>query len=276
MDTESSSNFFHTAIKNSFPYATNIRTPDDCSAVKPVFVVETRKRGPIICKFVDSSIAARDRSVSERLTQKGIPIPKISINGYFAQWYEVYDFNPNRTLAQHIKSHIDDDRIFETYKQALDIQAKLAECSLDDAYSYSSVGKYFSDVYKITAPVARPKFLTNIYSAMIKILSQWHNIHLVHCDLKPANIICKDDGSLDQIIDVTGIALASEEFAMISILESFPLPDLSEELMDYYDSITHRKLDRNFIRTGLKLIKKKQAFISSIRNCRKNLRSKTK
>ena len=45
MDTESSSNFFHTAIKNSFPYATNIRTPDGCSAIKPVFVVEKAVKG---------------------------------------------------------------------------------------------------------------------------------------------------------------------------------------------------------------------------------------
>ena len=276
MDTGNSSNFFHTAIKSGFPHATNIHTPEGCSPKKPIFVADTRKRGPIVCKFVDSRIAMRDKNISERLVKKGFPVPKININGYIAQWYEVYDYNPNRTLGQHLKNHIGYDRIFKTYKQALDIQARLAECSLDDVYSYSSIGKYFSDIYKITAPVARPKILTNIYSAIIKILSRWHNVHLVHCDLKPANIICKDDGSLDQIIDVTGIALASEEFAMISILESFPLPDLSEDLMDYYDGITHRKLDRNFVRTGLKLVKQKQSIQSALRKHIQNLGTKTK
>lgn len=274
MNTDSSSNFFHTAIKSSFPNATNIRTPEGCSPKKNIFVADTRKRGPIICKFVDSRIAARDKSISECLVKKGLPIPKININGYIAQWYEVYNYNKNRTLNQHIKNHLDDNQIFATYKQALDVQAKLAECCLDELYS--SFGRYFSDVYKITAPLTRPKILTNIYSAIIKILSRWHNIHLVHCDLKPDNIICKDDGSLDQIIDVTGIALASEEFAMISILESFPLPDLSEDLMDYYDGITHRKLDRNFVRTGLKLVKQKQATQSALRKFMQSLRTKNK
>ncbi len=254
--------FFHAAIKNSFPNATNIRTPDGCTPNKPIFLADTRKRGPIICKFVDSRIATRDKQVSENLTRKGFNIPKINIHGYFAQWYEVYKYNPNPTLAEFIAKLPGDDKIFDTYKQVLDFQAQLSESSLDEIYS--SRGKYFYDVYKISPTVARPKALFN---AIIKATSQYHNVRLLHCDLHPANIICKKDGTLDQIIDVTGIALASEEFAMISLLDGFPLPDMSEELMDYYDSITHRKLDRKFIRAGLaarKFQKKLRAFKNDI------------
>lgn len=272
--TNNNSDFFHTAIKNSYPNATNIRHPEACPSGKRIFVADTRKRGTIVCKFVDSRIAMRDKKISERLTAKRFPVPRININGYIAQWYEVYDFNPNRTFAQHINDHMDDDKIFETYKQALDFQARLADCSLDDIYS--PVGKYFYDVYKITAPIARPKVLTNIYSVMIKILSQCNNVRLVHCDLKPANIICKKDGSLDQVIDITGIALASEEFAMISLLHDFPLPDMSDDLMNYYDKITHRKLDRQFIRTGLKLIHQKERIQNSLRAIKNAISLKTK
>ena len=266
LDTDS---FFYTAIKCGFPNANNIRHPDGCHTSKPVFVADTRRRGSVICKFVDARIAARDKQVSKKLTSMGFPLPKIDIHGYMAQWYEVYKYNPNRTFDQHIDNFMGDDKIFETYKQLLDFQARLADCSLDDIYV--AAGKYFSDVYKITAPSTRSRMLTAIYSAIIKIVSRYKNPHVVHCDLKPKNVICKPDGSLDQVIDITGIALASEEFAMISLLESFPLPDKSEELMDYYDKITHRNLNRDFIRTGLKIIRQKQKAQSTLRGIKNAL-----
>ena len=171
----------------------------------------------------------RDKQISAQLTSAGFPVPKLSTHAYIAQWYEVYNYNPNQTLKQHIQNHLSDDKIFETYKQVLDFQAKLAESSLD--YIYSPVGKYFYDVYKISPTTARPEVL---FTNIIRAASQYHNVRLVHCDLHPDNIICKEDGSLDQIIDITGIALASEEFAMISLLDNFPFPDMTEELMDYY------------------------------------------
>ena len=259
--------FFRTAIRNCFPSATNIRHPDSCPTFKPIFLADTRKRGPIICKFVDARIAARDRIISQKLVSKGMPIPTIKTHAYIAQWFEDYDYNPNHTFAEHIKNHMSDTKILETYKQMLDFQAKLADCSLDDIYV--SAGKYFSDVYEITAPSTRSRVLTQIYAVMIKILSRYHNVHVVHCDLKPNNVICNPDGSLNQVIDITGIALASEEFAMISLLDAFPLPDMREELMDYYDKITHRNLNRDFIRTGLDLIQKKYKIQSKIREFKK-------
>ncbi len=267
MDADSNSNFFHTAIKSGFPHAANIRTPRGCLPHKPIFLVDTRKRGPIICKFVDSRIAVRDKHLSERLVANGMPVPKIHLGGYLAQLYEVYNYNPKHTLAEHIKNHLDDDKIFETYKQVLDIQAKLAESSLDDIYP--STGKYFHEVYKISQTTARPKVL---FDAIIKVISLYRNVRLVHCDLHPENIICNDDGSLNQIIDIAGIALASEEFAMLSLLDNFPLPDLSEELMDYYDKITHRKLDREFIRAGLKF----RRLQKRVRNHKAFMTNKTK
>ena len=261
--------FFYTAIKCGFPNASNIRRPESCHTSKPVFIADTRRRGSVICKFVDSRIAARDKQVSKKLTSMGFPLPKIDIHGYMAQWYEVYKYNPNRTFDQHIKDSMGEDKIFETYKQLLDFQAKLADCSLDDIYVVA--GKYFSDVYKITAPSTRSRMLTAIYSTIIKIVSQYKNLHVMHCDLKPKNVICTPDGNLDQVIDVTGIALASEEFAMISLLESFPLPGKSEELMDYYDKITNRKLNRDFIRMGLKIVRQKQKVQSTLRDIKNSL-----
>lgn len=270
MQDDDKLNFFHTAIKCAFPNATNIRKPESCQANKPVFLADTRKRGPIVCKFVDARIAARDKQISAKLTERGLPVPKISTNGYIAQWYEVYRYNPNRTMKEFIAEGLDDDKIFQTYKQVLDFQAKLADSCLDDIYM--SVGKYFSEVYKMTAKIGQSKALTNIYSKLFKFLSQCHNVHLVHCDLHPLNILCKPDGSLDQIIDISGIALASEEFAMISLLDSFPLPDMYDELMDYYDNITHRELDRKFIRLGLRLRKLQK----KLRNYKNEILAKTK
>ena len=265
--SSNSSDFFYAAIKNNYPSACNIRHPLSCPPDKHIFIADTRKRGPIICKFIDSRLAMRDKQISAQLTSAGFPVPKLSTHAYIAQWYEVYNYNPNQTLKQHIQNHLSDDKIFETYKQVLDFQAKLAESSLD--YIYSPVGKYFYNVYKISPTTARPKVL---FTNIIRAASQYHNVRLVHCDLHPDNIICKKDGSLDQIIDITGIALASEEFAMISLLDNFPFPDMTEELMDYYDQITHRKLDRKFIRTGLKF----RSIQKHVRKIKTALQTKTK
>ena len=267
MTPDSNPNFFHIAIKENFPDATNICTPQECSSHKPIFLADTHKYGQIICKFVDPRLAVRDKSLSEKLVDNGIPVPKIKTCEYLAQWYEVYKYNPNQTLEQHIKNHLDEDKIFEAYKQTLNIQAKLSERTLDDIdYSF---GRYFYEVYKVSKTTARPKVL---FDAIIKIISQFHNVHLVHCDLHPGNIICNNNGELDQIIDVAGIALASEEFAMLSLLDNFPLPDLSEELMDYYDKITHRKLDRKFIRAGLKF----RALQKRVREYKAHIKNKLK
>lgn len=272
MSEVNKSNFFHTAIKSACPNVVDISRIKSCAANKPIFLATSHKSDPIVFKFVDSRVAMRDRYVSSRLTKKDIPVPEIKIAGYIAQWYETYKFNPCYTLDEHVKNMLDDNKIFETYKQVLDIQAKIAESSLDDAGNY--IGKYFSDVYKITATRSHPKLLVAIYSIIIKYLSQKHNVRLVHNDLNRNNILCNSDGSLNQIIDITGVALASEEFAMISLLSAFPLPDLSEELMDYYDKITKRKLDRKFIYTGLKLIKHKRRFEKLLREINQTLKNK--
>ena len=265
-------NFFHTAIKSACPNVVHISHIESCPPNKPIFLANTYKSDPVVFKFVDSRIAVRDKDISAHLIQKGIPVPKIKIAGYIAQWYETYNFNPCYTLDEHVQNLLDDDKIFETYKQVLDIQAKIAESTLDEASAY--IGKYFSDVYKITATRSHPNLLVNIYSVIIKYLSQKHNVRLVHNDLNRNNILCNSDGSLNQIIEITGVALASEEFAMISLLSAFPLPDLSEELMDYYDKITKRKLDRKFIYTGLKLIKYKRRFEKILREIKQTLKNK--
>ena len=259
-------NFFHTAIKSACPNVKDIKHIESCPSRKPIFLVETCKSEPIVFKFVDPIIARRDRDISERLNSKGLPVPKIRIAGYVAQWYETYKFNPNKTLEEHIRIPLDDDRILATYKQILDVQAKIAESSLDEISN--NTGKYFVDIYKLTAPTSRSKLTTAVYSIVIKYLSQHHNARLLHNDLNRQNILCNPDGSLNQIIDITGISLASEEFAMISLLNYFPLPDLSDELMDYYDKITKRKLDRKFIYGALKLYKYKKRFQDTISDIR--------
>ncbi len=257
-------NFFHTVIKKTCPNVTDIKRIDSCAPNKPIFLAETLKSTPIVFKFVDSRIAMRDRFVSDRLAAKKLPILRIKISGYEAQWYETYKFNPCCTLDEYIKQNLDDDRIIKTYKQVLDVQAQIAESCLDDAGS--NTGKYFLDTYKITAPRTRSKILTDVYSIVIKYLSQRHNLRLLHNDLNRKNILCNPDGSLNQIIDITGVSLASEEFAMISLLCHFPLPDASDELIDYYNKITGRKLDRRFIHAGVNLIKQKQRFQEKLRD----------
>ena len=108
-------NFFHTVITNAYPNVVDISRIKSCAANKPIFLASSYKSAPIVFKFVDSRIAVRDRDVSGRLNQKGIPVPKIKIAGYIAQWYETYTFNPCHTLDEHVKNMLDDNKIFEKF-----------------------------------------------------------------------------------------------------------------------------------------------------------------
>lgn len=266
MPTLTEDNFFLSAIKSGYQHATNVRTPDVTTSDRPIFLADTKKRGTIVCKFVDYNIAFRDRQMSRLLADKKIPAPDMTIHGYLDQWYEAYKYNPCQTLAQHIKNLPGDDKILNLYKQILDVQATLSESSLDEFRVNRC--KYFSDVFKNTTPRAWPKIISAIYNMGIKAASRFGDERLVHCDLKPHNILCNDDVSLNQIIDISAIAIATDEFAMILLLDGFPLPDMSDELMDYYDKITHRKLNRKFIKTGLAIVKRGKQIHNAMRRAK--------
>ncbi len=266
--------FFYSAIKSGFPHAANIRTPDLLTSGRPIFLADTRKRGTIICKFVDYNLAFRDREMSQLLKNKNISAPDITIHGYVAQWYEVYKYNPCRTLTEYLTETPTKQTLFNLYKQVLEIQAQLAESNLDEFRVKQ--GRYFSEVFKMTTPRSWPKILSAIYNTGINIVSRVGDVRLVHSDLKPHNILCNEDGSLNQIIDISAIAIATEEFAMISLLDGFPVPDMSEELMDYYDKITHRKLNRDFIRRGLAIVKYGRQLHNKVRQIKNIKKTKIK
>lgn len=244
--------FYHSAIKVTFPNSWDIRKPVICGAHSPVFLVDTPD-GTQVCKFNDPELIFHNRTAGNLMTQHNIPIPQTAVHAYMDAWFETYPYCPDKTLQEYIdKAKITREQIFEVYKQAIDIQNQISQIPAIEFRPQT--GKYFSDVFKTAMRWNMRRVMADTYAMVAKHMSEYGESRLLHNDIHAKNILVDDKFNVSRLIDLDAIAVCNDDFSVLQTFLSYPL-DNYDEYMDYYEKTMGRKLNRGVIMGTLRFLR---------------------
>lgn len=261
--------FYHAAIKIALPETYEIRTPSVLGMASPVFLA-TSPQCTHVCKFNDYDIVMHNRKIRDLLADSGFNIPRAQIHMYFDAWFEAYQYHPDKTLYEHIKNGLDNEKITSAYHQAIDKQAKISQTPISCLRNIRPI--YYSDVFKTIKRYKMNEPLVSIYGGIIEAASRTSTPHLLHCDLNPRNILTNKNGDVTCLIDLDAVALASDEFALIQMLRTYPFDNI-REVIEYYEHATDRTVNHKMVMRAVQILnsmRKQQVHINKMFQ-RKNL-----
>ena len=76
---------------------------------------------------------------------------------------------------------------------------------------------------------------------------------MLHNDIYDKNMLVDGTHGLARLIDLDAVALCNESFSVMMTLRMYPLANHCE-YMDYYEDTMQRKINREAIMTGLKIL----------------------
>ncbi len=247
-----SDEFYHAAIKNTFPDSWGVRKPDIPGTVSPVFLCDTLS-GTHVCRFSEPELVFHNKVVSDLLTIYEIPVPQTQIHAYLDSWFETYEWCPAPTLYEWIQAGMSDRAIFKTYQHAINTQNKISQIPIDEFKPRTH--RYASEVFVTTQKMRVQPALANVYGFVHKAFADRGQMRLLHNDLYEKNILVNCDKKLAGLIDLDSVSLCNESFSVLLTLQEYPLDNYSE-FMDYYEDTTGRAIKRRAIMHGLKLLQK--------------------
>ena len=242
--------FYTAAIKNIYPNSWDVRKPAVPGGVNPVFLCDTSS-GTKVCRFSNSDIVFRNRYVSDLLTMYEIPVPKTQVYAYLDTWFESYDYCHAPTLHERIQEGISNADVFNIYKQATDMQRKISQ--IRPEYFKPTRYKYMHEVFCATQKMRVNPILAYTYGFIHRLCSNSGNVYLLHNDIYDKNMLVDETHSLARLIDLDAVALCNESFSVMMTLRMYPLANHCE-YMDYYEDTMQRKINREAIMTGLKIL----------------------
>lgn len=243
--------FYHSAIKNLYPDARNIRTPLVAGMTSPVFLADTNVE-TVVFKFNDCDMIQRNHTISQILRIADVPAPYTQTHRYLDACFETYQYCPDRTVFEHINANIVPSKLFHIFSNAMRVQYQMTK--IDVSGLNLGTKKYFSDVLlsNLRNKLCTTKILP--YWLFVRTMSRGGPQYLIHNDLHSKNMLATADGDLSRIIDLDAVAVGNETFATIMVLRHYPLAN-ADELMEYYEDISHHKLNRPAISAALNLIR---------------------
>ena len=253
-----SNEFYHAAIKNEFPDATDIKLPNITGKVAHVFTFQT-DNGPRVCRFNEKPIIERNYKLTHMLYDFGVSsIIPTKPHVYLGQYFESYEYDPHYTLRETI-GKMNQNEIIDTYKSAMCIQGQLASFPVQKFNTLH--GAHFMDVYNITMPhYVDNSIMRCLYRTLYKHFATSKNMYILHSDLTPANMLVNDSNNgITHLIDFDAISVCNENMAIFGMLRRYPLKNINE-MIDYYQDITNHSLNRREIIRMLNLFKKTLDF----------------
>lgn len=252
-----SNEFYSAAIKNAFPDAEEIKTPNIPGKVARVFVFQT-KDGLRVCRFNEKPVIERNHKLTNLLYDYGAPIKPTKPHVYLGQYFESYEFDPHQTLTETMP-HMSNMEISDTYKSAMCIQAYMASFPIQKFNQISDAN--FMDVYNVTMPhYVSNSVMRYLYRTLYKHFSVGKNMCIMHSDLTPSNMLVSDDKrSIVRLIDFDALSICNENLAIFGMLRQCPLAN-TNDFIEYYQDVSGHQLNLHEIINMLNLFKKTLEF----------------
>ncbi len=253
--------FYRHIIKVAYPEATDIRHPTVRGGVCPVFLADINKSTKVF-KFNTCKIACRNRTISNLLGDHDINVPQTTVCAYNSEWFERYDYCPDKTLFEYIQADtLTKQQIENVYKQALDKQAQMSEIK-PIMFGPNPLLEY-PDVFAASMRQKLSPWLVDFYAYFVRILATRGDMRLMHNDINPKNLLITPNAQLTKMLDLDSVATANESFALLMALRHYPL-DNQPEMIEYYQDKTGRKVNEKAIMHGIKIL-------DTLRNARREL-----
>ena len=231
--------FYHAAIKNAFPDAACIRRPDVPGMIVPIFFADVLKK-TIVCRFSLPEIIFKNKIASDLLCDYGIPVPQTRVHAYVGTWFESYEYCTDKTLYEHIKLGLSDDKVFKAYIGAFKIQNKISKISANEFCPE----KYREHIDMLRATTKIRGGLSKLYNDILFNASACSPLRLLHNDIHSKNILYSPETDGVRLIDLDAVSLGNENFMMLTTLYRYPLKN-GLDLVSAYEDITGRNMSKH-------------------------------
>lgn len=245
--------FYHAAIKSVDADACDIRTPQLMGKNAQVFFADVG-RDTYVYRFTDEYFIRRNHKISHLLALCDVPAPRTTVRCYMKTLFEKYKYCPDQTLQERIIAGMSDNDIIAVYKDVLRAQYQMSKIDLQELSDVPN--KYYYSIYLKRTLTELPPIVSHASIATIFALSRIGQMHLLHNDLNPGNILVSADNRVSYLLDLDGINISNAPFSLIRMIQACPTLQY-RELLEFYEELTKQKLPKiqilamlNFLRTA--------------------------
>ena len=242
-----SQEFFHAAIKNSYPDACDIRQPIIMGAIAPVFLADVGK-DTIVCKFNRRDMIFHNKFVSDLLRFHDIPAPRTHVHAYLNTWFESYVYNPNKTLHELMNGGLSENHVFNAYSRVFELQKKISE--IDPVVFTPNRFSFYKEILEMQTEPTNNVIL-RMYRQFFRHMSKSGRQIILHNDIHDKNILYSPETKQAYLIDLDAVSLCNENFTMLTTLQRYPLNNFWD-VLDEYERVTGHKIDKNMIMASKK------------------------
>ncbi len=271
--TQHSEEFYRAAIKTATPDAADIRRPAVSGIGAHVFLADVGPCKTRVYKFNTREIIHRNHVLSQTLALADVPTPRTTPHSYMGAYFESYEYCPDKTLCEHICNGMTDAQVFNVYRDAIHVQAKISKIKLDQIDLRTN--QFFYQVASRNLGDRSRQWAARAYIKALATISRYGPQVFLHNDVHMGNILVDDNCNFTRLIDMDSIAFCNENYSVMQMLRAYPLDNV-DELMDYYENEMGRKLNRNWIKSmvfALSAVRSPQKRVQMMMdNCRGNMR----
>ena len=235
-------------VRSVMPYAYDIRYPNIPGCLNSVAIARS-KHGEFVFKINHHDMANKNAVVSELLNDGGIHVPHVNVHTYNATCFEKYRIIPGRTLYECM-GDMSYEQIHAIYACVVRNFAEMSR--IDWAAVKDMPCKYMHQVAKYNVSDVNNPVMGKLFSGAVRAMNMGDadDIGLYHCGLTPENIIVDNNGHFSGIVDLDEVAISNQNYAFAIMAAKYQKMGFdSSELIDYYEKISNKKLNRHHIDT---------------------------
>ncbi len=154
-------------------------------------------------------------------------MPNIKIANYDGLFFTTYEYNPNKTLAEWIKSGLPRDLIFSIYCDAMDVVYKISNVTIP-------IQKMSRDMFN-----SHQDFIANKFFDI--------PMKLYHNDLHAGNILLGPRWEFAGLLDMASVSMTTLNTFLASVAVKYPYYCSKTDfwgLVKHWEKISGQRIDR--------------------------------